>query len=80
MSLNVETLPGPPHSYTSSESITHVAECEEVDVPKDKMEDILGNLDLNWETDPDNARNWSSGRKWTAIAIVNAIHFVYFSD
>ena len=28
-----------PHSYTSS--ITHVAESEEVDVPKDKIEETL---------------------------------------
>jgi hypothetical protein len=80
MSLNVET-PSPnaiPHSFTSS--ITHVAESEEVDVPKDKIEDALGNLEVDWENDPDNARNWSSGRKWTAIAIVSTKTFVYLSN
>ena len=81
-SLNIETLSpnAMSHSYTSSESITHVAESEEIDGPKDKIEDALGTLDVNWENDPDNARNWSIGRKWTAIAIVNTMPFVYFSD
>lgn len=73
MSLKVETLStnAMSHSYTPSESVTHVAESEEVDVPKDKIENALGNLDVNWENDPDNARNWSFGRKWTAIAIAS---------
>ena len=80
MSLNVETpSPNPiSHSYTSS--ITHVAESEEVDVPGEKIEEALGNLEVDWENDPDNARNWSFGRKWTAIAIVSAISFVYLSN
>lgn len=72
MSLNIET-PSPnamPHSYASS-IITHVAESEEVVVPKDKIEEALGNLEVDWENDPDNARNWSFRRKWTVIAIVN---------
>ena len=80
MSLNVET-PSPnamPHSYTSS--TTHVAESEEVDVPRDKIEEALGNLEVDWDNDPDNARNWSFGRKWTAIAIASTISFVYLSD
>ena len=80
MSLNVETLSpnAMSHSYTPSESVTHVAESEEVDVPKDKpeIEDALGSLDVSWENDPDNARNWSFGKKWTAIAIVSTILFV----
>ena len=80
MSLNVEILsPNEvPHSYTSS--VTHIAESEEVDAPKDKIEETLGNLEVDWENDPDNARNWSFGRKWTAIAIVSTICFVYLSN
>lgn len=74
MSLEVETSsPNPmPHSLTSS--ITHIALPEsEVDVPKDcnKIEEALRNLEVEWENDPDNARNWSFGRKWTAIAFVS---------
>ena len=77
MPLNVETpsLNAMPHSLTSS--ITRVPGSEEVDVPKDKIEEALGNLEVDWENDPDNARNWSFGRKWTAIAIVSTIYFVY---
>ena len=29
----------------------------------------LNDLD-DWEDDPDNARNWSIGKKWVAVAIV----------
>ena len=75
MSLNVE-IPSPnavPHSYTSS--ITQIAESEEVDVPKDKMEEASGNMEVDWENDPDNARNWSFGKKWTAIAIVSTTSY-----
>ena len=79
MSLNVETpsLNTIPHSHTSS--ITHVAESKEVDLPKNEIEEALGNLEVEWENDPDNARNWSFGRKWTAIAIVSTRFFVYLS-
>ena len=77
MSLKVETPSSNAmlHSFTSS--TTHVAESEEVDVPKDKIEEALGNLEVDWENDPDNARNWSFGRKWTAIAIVSTLFFLY---
>ena len=73
MSLNVETFsPNEmPHPHTSS--ITHVAKSEEVVLPEDKIDEALGNLEVDWENDPDNARNWSFGRKWTAIAIVSTI-------
>jgi hypothetical protein len=27
--------------------------------------------DEDWESDPENPRNWSSGKKWTAVAIVS---------
>ena len=79
MSLNLETLPpnAMPHSYTSF--VTHIAETEEVNVPKVKieLEEALGNLEIDWENDPDNARNWSFRRKWTTIAIVSTIFFAY---
>lgn len=77
--LNLET-PSPnamPHSHTSS--TTHVAEIEEVDIPKDKIEEALGNLEVDWENDPDNARNWSFRKKWTTIAIVSTISLAYIS-
>jgi hypothetical protein len=27
----------------------------------------------DWENDPDNARNWSLGRKWVAVGIVRSL-------
>ncbi|KAF5381256.1 hypothetical protein D9615_008392 [Tricholomella constricta] len=33
-------------------------------------------LEDDWENDPANARNWSSGRKWTAAAIVSMYAFI----
>ena len=33
------------------------------------------NLEENWENDPDNARNWPKGKKWTAVAIVRTVAF-----
>jgi len=53
-------------------------------------EDFQGKAGNNWETDLENARNWSTARKWTTVCIVR--HFflratkdyrketVYFSD
>jgi hypothetical protein len=39
----------------------------------DKSEEAWDNLEDNWEHDPDNARNWSKGKKWTAVAIVRTV-------
>ena len=39
-------------------------------LPEDKVEEALENLEDDWEDDPDNARNWSSKKKWTAVGIV----------
>ncbi|KAF8967302.1 multidrug resistance protein 4 [Flammula alnicola] len=44
--------------------------------PEDKIEEALENLGDDWEDDPDNARNWPSRKKWTAIFIVSAYTFV----
>ena len=67
MSLDVETQSDiMPHSMTSS--VTHVAV---IDTPEDKVKEALKNLEDDWEKDPDNARNWSFGRKWTTIGIVS---------
>ena len=84
MSLNVETpslaFNAIQHSHTSS--ITQAAEGEEVRVVVSKnkieLEEALGNFNSedDWENDPENARNWSFGRKWTAIAIVSTIFFL----
>jgi len=41
-------------------------------LPEDKEAEAIENLEEEWESDPENARNWSTGRKWTAVAIVRA--------
>jgi len=45
-------------------------------MPEDKKEGKLENLGDDWEYDPMNPRNWSSVKKWTAIAIVSLYTFV----
>ncbi|KAF8155763.1 multidrug resistance protein 4 [Crassisporium funariophilum] len=45
-------------------------------LPEDKSEEALENLEDDWENDPENARNWSVGKKWTAVVVVSAYTFV----
>jgi len=45
-------------------------------IPDDKVEEALENVEDDWENDPDNARNWSFGRKWTAVSIVSLYTFI----
>jgi hypothetical protein len=40
---------------------------------EDKKEEIL---DDNWESDPENARNWSTFKKWGSMLIVRVVHLV----
>ncbi|KAF8800960.1 MFS general substrate transporter [Phlegmacium glaucopus] len=40
-------------------------------IPEHKVREALEKLEHDWANDPDNARNWSSGKKWTATAIVS---------
>lgn len=39
----------------------------------EKIEETTSTLDDDWDTDPENPRNWPIGKKWVATAIVNAI-------
>lgn len=41
-------------------------------LPEDKVEEERENIEDDWENDPENARNWSFGRKWTAVSIVRS--------
>ncbi|THU97778.1 MFS general substrate transporter [Dendrothele bispora CBS 962.96] len=41
-----------------------------------KERDVVDNVEDDWENDPLNARNWSSRRKWTAVAVVSAYTFI----
>jgi hypothetical protein len=45
-------------------------------LPEDKSEEELENLEDDWENDPDNPRNWPSGKKWRAVCIVRAARSV----
>ncbi|KAF7346931.1 MFS domain-containing protein [Mycena venus] len=45
-------------------------------LPQDKSEEILENLEDNWQDDPENPRNWSVGKKWTTTAVVALYTFV----
>ncbi|KIM90654.1 hypothetical protein PILCRDRAFT_811100 [Piloderma croceum F 1598] len=45
-------------------------------IPSDKEQEALENSEDDWEHDPVNPRNWSSGKKWTAIAIVSFYTFI----
>ncbi|CAA7264391.1 unnamed protein product [Cyclocybe aegerita] len=40
-------------------------------MPQDKKEEALENLEDDWENDPENARNWSTTKRWTAMLIVS---------
>lgn len=45
---------------------------------EDKMEKavlVVDNLEDDWENDPENSRNWSTRKKWTAVCIVRVIFF-----
>ncbi|KAF5381298.1 hypothetical protein D9615_008391 [Tricholomella constricta] len=65
-SVTVEHEKTPPARPMSGESA----------LPEDKVEEALENLEDDWENDPDNARNWSFSRKWTAVSIVSLYTFV----
>ncbi|RDB30839.1 hypothetical protein Hypma_005829 [Hypsizygus marmoreus] len=45
-------------------------------LPEDKEEEAVENVEDDWEDDPENARNWSFRRKWTAVAIISLYTFV----
>ncbi|KAG6831201.1 hypothetical protein H0H87_005917 [Tephrocybe sp. NHM501043] len=45
-------------------------------LPEDKIEEVIEDETDDWENDPENARNWTFGRKWTAVAIVSLYTFV----
>lgn len=46
---------------------------EESTMPEDKKEEILDVLEDDWISDPENARNWPTYKKWVATAIVRWI-------
>ena len=48
---------------------------------EDKKEVILENLEDSWETDPENARNWSTSKKWVSMLMVRpAVHLCLLAN
>ena len=43
---------------------------EESSTPEEQKEKILEALQDNWDTDPENARNWPAYQRWSAMLIV----------
>ena len=47
---------------------------------EDKKEEIYEILEDNWETDPENARNWPKYKKWISMLIVGVVHLFVLTD
>ncbi|KAF8225144.1 MFS general substrate transporter [Tricholoma matsutake] len=45
-------------------------------VPHLEKVDTVQDSEFDWETDPENPRNWTSPKKWTAVSIVSLYTFV----
>ncbi|TFK55812.1 multidrug resistance protein 4 [Heliocybe sulcata] len=45
-------------------------------IPEDKKEEILENLEDDWQHDPINPRNWSGKKKWLMVFLVSFYTFV----
>ncbi|KAJ7637213.1 multidrug resistance protein 4 [Mycena rosella] len=45
-------------------------------IPEDKKEELLENLEDDWEDDPENPRNWSTGKKWASAGVVSFYTFI----
>ncbi|KZT20801.1 MFS general substrate transporter [Neolentinus lepideus HHB14362 ss-1] len=45
-------------------------------IPEDKKEEVLENLEDDWQHDPINPRNWSGRQKWLVVSLVSLYTFV----
>ena len=45
---------------------------------EDEIEKAVANQEDDWENDPENARNWSTRKKWTAACIVRRRLLIFF--
>ena len=52
---------------------------EESEELKEKKEKTLETLDNNWETDPANARNWPTYKKWVSMSIVRQTVYMFLT-
>ena len=44
---------------------------------EDKKEEIVETLEDDWETDPENARNWPAYKRWGSMLIVRRIIYAF---
>ena len=56
---------------TLTDNTLHGGEGESA-IPEDKKEEAYENLEDDWQHDPHNPRNWSSGKKWLCVGIVRS--------
>jgi hypothetical protein len=61
------------HETAEHSICTFVPDHEDSSTPEDQKEKILEALQDNWETDPENARNWPAHQRWGAMLIVRRI-------
>lgn len=40
-------------------------------IPAEQKEEVINDLQDDWEDDPANARNWSPRKKWICVTIVS---------
>ncbi|PFH49928.1 hypothetical protein AMATHDRAFT_146557 [Amanita thiersii Skay4041] len=77
----------PQTAKSAATSSTHVSSLKGCPDPTDpaserptltaeKLVEIQKIDDEEWENDPANARNWSFGRKWTAVSVVSLYTFI----
>ncbi|KDQ64730.1 hypothetical protein JAAARDRAFT_28372 [Jaapia argillacea MUCL 33604] len=45
-------------------------------IPEDKKEELLENIEDDWQHDPINPRNWPSSKKWRMVSLVSFYTFV----
>ncbi|RDX53972.1 multidrug resistance protein 4 [Lentinus brumalis] len=60
---------------SKKDSVLHDGEGQSA-FPEDKKEEILENLEEDWQHDPANPRNWPTRKKWLMTSIVSLYTFV----
>ncbi|KAJ7074033.1 major facilitator superfamily domain-containing protein [Mycena amicta] len=68
-------LPVPDDNSSTKSTAQHLGRGPSA-IPEDKKEELLENLEDDWQDDPINPRNWSFGKKWTSAGIVSLYTFV----
>ncbi|KXN89321.1 hypothetical protein AN958_05819 [Leucoagaricus sp. SymC.cos] len=69
---NIQRLNSTTSASVSSDSYLRQAEKDDTSAQDNSFPLTVSGLpgeDLNWDNDPDNARNWPLGKKWTCVCI-----------